>query len=668
MAFRDLWGQRLNSKIGRFIQRLSKLPRPYKRLITIAADIVALPLALWSAFALRLGTFTPPIEHIWWLFVVVPVLTVPLLKFSGLYREVLRYMGPQAALAILKGVTLSVALLGVVALLGDVRDLPRSVLILYWMNGLLYLGGSRILLRAMLQSLIRRQHGRVPVVIYGAGAAGAQLVSALDMSPDYVPVAMVDDDASLWGSTVAGLQVHSPVLLEELITDSNVHHVLLALPTASRERRRAIIRRLEPFPVRVKTVPNLVDLATGRAALDDIRDVEIEDLLGRDPVAPDRTLLSACIYQKNVLVTGAGGSIGSELCRQIALLSPRRLVLYEISEFALYQIERELREMLERSATEVELVPMLGSVLNRVRLQEVMRAFEIETVYHAAAYKHVPLVEHNVLEGVRNNTLGTWHAAMAAQAVGVETFVLISTDKAVRPTNIMGASKRLAELVLQGLAAEGSETTFCMVRFGNVLGSSGSVVPLFREQIRQGGPVTITHPEITRYFMTIPEAATLVLQAGAMAEGGDVFVLDMGEPVKIVDLARQMIRLMGLEVRDQEHPNGDIEIVFTGLRPGEKLYEELLIGDNVTGTKHPMIMRAMESSLTWAEVEQLLVRLNKAYERFDCAEVEAVLAEAVTGFAHDRPGPDLLWQQMQETPTVEQKKVAYLRRPPAAGD
>lgn len=654
----------MNSKFGQIIRKLGELPRPAKRLITIVVDLAALPLALWSAFALRFGTLTPPVERFWWLFIVVPLLTVPILKVSGLYREVLRYMGPQAAVAILKGVSLSVALLGATALLGGARDFPRSVLILYWLTGLLYLGGSRILLRAMLQSIIRRPRGRESVVIYGAGAAGAQLVGALDLSSDYAPVAMVDDDPGLWGSTVRGLRVYSPASLERLVEESGVRHVLLALPAASKERRRALIRWLEPFPVHVKTVPSLADLAAGKAALEDIRDVDIEDLLGRDPVEPDRALLGACIHKKNVLVTGAGGSIGSELCRQIAGLSPRRLVLYESSEFALYQIERELREALERQAAAVELVPILGSVLDRSRLQELMKAFSIETVYHAAAYKHVPIVEHNALEGIRNNTLGTWYAAEAAVAAGVETFVLISTDKAVRPTNIMGASKRLAELVLQGLAQSGADTLFCMVRFGNVLGSSGSVVPLFREQIRQGGPVTITHPGITRYFMTIPEAATLVLQAGAMAEGGDVFVLDMGEPVKILDLARQMIRLMGYEVRDEANPDGDIEIVFTGLRPGEKLYEELLIGDNVTGTRHPMIMRATEASLPWVEVMRLLGRLQKAYERFDCEEAEAVLAEAVTGFAHEGPGQDLLWQKTQAQRAAAEAKVTYLRRSP----
>ncbi|NLO78710.1 MAG: polysaccharide biosynthesis protein [Xanthomonadaceae bacterium] len=638
----------MNSIVFNAARRLEALPRPTKRLMAIATDVVALPLALWSAFALRQGTFTPALEPFWWLFFVVPVLSVPVLRWSGLYREVLRYMGPQTAIAVLKGVTLSAVLLCMAALLGGLRELPRSVPILYWLMALLYIGGSRILFRALLQTLHRRARGREPVVIYGAGAAGAQLVSALDLSPDYAPVALIDDDRSLWGSLVRGLKVHPPAALEQLIEEAGIRHVLLALPTASRERRRAILQWLEPFPVHVKTVPSLNDLATGRAELGDIRDIDIEDLLGRDPVAPDQGLLEACIRGKNVLVTGAGGSIGSELCRQIARLGPRRLVLYELSEFALYQIDRELREKLDEQGATVELVPVLGSVLDRRRLQVLMKSLAVNTVYHAAAYKHVPIVEHNVLEGIRNNTLGTWHAAAAAQAAGVETFVLISTDKAVRPTNVMGASKRLAELVLQGLAQKGGDTVFCMVRFGNVLGSSGSVVPLFREQIRQGGPVTVTHPEITRYFMTIPEAATLVLQAGAMAQGGEVFVLNMGEPVKIVDLARQMIRLMGYQVRDEANPNGDIALQFTGLRPGEKLYEELWIGDNVSGTRHPMIMRAMEAALPWPKVEELLSRLERAYDRFDYGEAYAVLQEAVTGFVSSGPGVDLLWQAVRQ--------------------
>jgi FlaA1/EpsC-like NDP-sugar epimerase len=649
--------------ISKIAKRLAAVPRPAKRLITASVDLIALPFALWSAFALRFGTMTPPIDRYWLLFIVVPLLTVPALKVFGLYREVLRYMGPQAVTAILKGVTVSAVLLGAVALLGEARSLPRSVLILYWLTALVYVGGSRVLLRALLQSLIRRPRGREPVVIYGAGAAGAQLINALDQGFEYAPVALIDDDKALHGSIVRGLRVYAPAELDALVERSGIRYVLLALPTISRERRRAILNWLEPYPVHVKTVPSLNDVVAGNARLDQVREVDIDDLLGRDAVAPEQALLDSCIRGKDVLVTGAGGSIGSELCRQIACLSPRRLVLFEVSEFGLYQIERELRAALEQRAEEVELVPILGSVQDRKHLQAVMKAFGIATVYHAAAYKHVPMVEHNLLEGIRNNAIGTWHAAMAARETGVERFVLISTDKAVRPTNVMGASKRMAELVLQGLAQEGGKTIFCMVRFGNVLGSSGSVVPLFREQIRQGGPVTITHPEITRYFMTIPEAAALVIQAGAMAEGGDVFVLDMGEPVKIVDLARKMIHLMGFQVRDEQHPRGDIELRFTGLRPGEKLYEELLIGDNVTGTRHPMIMRAMEAALPWAEVEVLLHALEAAHERFDCREAHAVLKVAVAGFVSSGPEQDLLWQRTQPPARglSGEDNVTYLR-------
>lgn len=650
---------------ARALRFLGSLPRPAKRLITIALDLVVLPAALWSAFALRLGTLTPSIEPFWWLFVVVPVMTVPILKMAGLYREVLRYMSLYAGVAILKGVTLSALILAVAALLGEARGLPRSVLILYWMIALLYVGGSRIFLRAVLQALISRPRGREPVIIYGAGAAGAQLANALDLGESYLPVALVDDDRSLCGSHVRGLKVHPPAALEALIERLGVRYVLLALPAASRERRRAIVRWLAPFSVHVKTVPNLNDIVSGRARLDELRDIQIEDLLGRDPVEPDQELLQACIRGKSVLVTGAGGSIGGELCRQIVHLAPQLLVLYEISEFALYQIERELRAQLERDGLTVELIPVLGSVQDRERLQLLMEALSVATVYHAAAYKHVPLVESNGLEGVRNNTLGTWHTAMAAGAAGVETFVLVSTDKAVRPTSVMGASKRLAELILQGLAQEGGATLFCMVRFGNVLGSSGSVVPLFREQIRQGGPLTVTHPDITRYFMTIPEAASLVLQAGAMAEGGDVFVLDMGEPVKVVELGRQMIRLMGYEPREANTPDGEIELCFTGLRPGEKLYEELLIGDSVCATRHPMIMRATESSLPWVQVEALMWRLDDAYQRFDCSEMHAVLVESVAGFSGEGLDQDLFWQVAHPEVGQQRSKVAYLHRPRA---
>jgi FlaA1/EpsC-like NDP-sugar epimerase len=413
------------------------------------------------------------------------------------------------------------------------------------------------------------------------------------------------------------------------------------MPSVPHRRRREIIDALGPLPVKVMAMPGLAEIAAGTRRVDDVREVDIEDLLGRDPVRPNQRLLEACIRDKVVMVTGAGGSIGAELCRQIARLGPRRLVLFEQSEPALFQVEQEALKLVAGTGTGVDAI--LGSVVHRNRVQRAMQSFGVETVYHAAAYKHVPMVEHNPIEGVQNNVMGTLHTAEAALAAGVGTFVLVSTDKAVRPTNVMGATKRFAELVLQGLAQQGGPTRFCMVRFGNVLASSGSVVPVFREQIRHGGPVTVTHPEVTRYFMTIPEAAQLVLQAGAMGQGGDVFVLDMGEPVRILDLARQMVRLSGLEVRDDENPEGDIEIVFTGLRPGEKLYEELLIGEQDEPTEHPRIRRAREEGLPWADVQAYSERLQAASKGCDCIEVRAVLTEAVRGYVPEGGIVDRLW-------------------------
>jgi FlaA1/EpsC-like NDP-sugar epimerase len=647
---------------SRAVRIVSSAPRSMKRLMMVCADCLMLPLALWLAFGLRYGMLLPPVERFWWLFALAPLVSIPVFVRLGLYRAVIRYLGTQAAAAVLQAVTLSTLVLGVIVLLAGQLGFPRSVIILYWLLSLLSVGGSRFLARALLYRTGRRRAAREAVLIYGAGNAGAQLAGVLASTPAFEPVAMVDDNPALHGSVVRGLRVFPPRDLAELVEQYQVTQVLLAMPTVSRARRRQILAELEPLPVHVKTIPTLDDLLSGRARVDEIREIDIEDLLGRDPVAPNKDLLECCIRGKNVLVTGAGGSIGSELCRQIVRLGPRRLVLLDVSEFALYDIERELRGFVDERQSDVELVPLLGSVQERQRLLAVMRSFGIETVYHAAAYKHVPLVEHNVLEGVCNNVLGTWHAASAAREAGVERFVLISTDKAVRPTNVMGASKRMAELVLQGLAQSGGGTVFCMVRFGNVLGSSGSVVPLFREQIREGGPVTVTHPEITRYFMTIPEAAALVIQAGSMAQGGDVFVLDMGEPVKIVDLARRMIYLTGYQVRDETHPEGDVEIRFTGLRAGEKLYEELLIGDNTAGTPHPRIMRAMESALPTSAIERLLARLEAAADRFDCAEVHALLKEAVQEFSSDGPLMDLLWQMRNAAP--EPAVVTYLTHLP----
>jgi len=464
-----------------------------------------------------------------------------------------------------------------------------------------------------------------------------------------------------------GIHVGSPGQIAAIIRAKNVSRILLALPSASRARRREVLESLGNMPIPVQTVPGMSDIVDGSMRIDELQDVKIEDLLGRDPVEPKLKLMHANIKDKVVMVTGAGGSIGSELCRQIVLYEPKALVLFELSEFGLYSIEQELRALINDEQLDVVLQPILGNVQKQSRVQAVMEKFGVQTVYHAAAYKHVPLVEYNVVEGVVNNVFGTWRAAEAAVAAGVETFVLISTDKAVRPTNIMGASKRLAELVLQGLAIRQNKTRFCMVRFGNVLGSSGSVVPLFREQIRNGGPITVTHPEIIRYFMTIPEAAQLVIQAGAMGKGGDVFVLDMGEPVRIADLARRMVHLMGLEVKDNQHPDGDIEICFSGLRPGEKLYEELLIGENVRQTAHPRIMAANELSLNWKDMAELLRQLEHYCDNFAVERIVQLITEAPTGFSHSSAVCDLVdLQRNQNTLDKTTKKVPDLAELPVA--
>jgi FlaA1/EpsC-like NDP-sugar epimerase len=508
---------------------------------------------------------------------------------------------------------------------------------------LINLVGCRFLARIFLN---RRNTRGEPVIVYGAGEGGARLVTALMTGDDFVPVALVDDNPLLQGKRVHGVEVYAPARVERLIADSEVTRVLLAMPSATRRTRRMILERLSDFPVHVQTIPEISDLVTGKARVEDIRDVDVEDLLGRDAIPPDSKLLRASITGKTVLVTGAGGSIGAELCRQILQLAPQTLVLYEISEFALYKIERELRDIAENTGSTCEIVPLIGSVHHIERVREVLEVFHINTVYHAAAYKHLPLVEYNLLEGVYNNVFGTLHVAKAAIEAGTDTFVLISTDKAVSPTSVMGATKRLAEMILQALQDEHPGIRFSMVRFGNVLASSGSVVPLFRDQIRKGGPVTVTHREIIRYFMTIPEAAQLVIQAGGMAEGGDVFVLDMGQPVKIRDLARRMINLMGLTVRDEDTPDGDIAIKYTGLRPAERLYEELLIGTDVSGTIHPRIMRANEDYIAFDELLPLIEDLRIAAEHLDRARAREVLKTAVAGYEPANGIDDLLWNKM----------------------
>jgi FlaA1/EpsC-like NDP-sugar epimerase len=642
--------------IRQLLQWVIGWPRVSKKACMVGADLLALPAILWLAITLRLGSADHGDAASTLLFVALPVITIPVLVHMGLYRAVIRFISSRALVAALGGVTVSTAIIFVLTYFPGFGNVPRSSLVIYWSMALLYVGGSRYVIRLLLAP---GASAASRVVIYGAGTAGARLAQAMSMSTEARPIAFVDDDRTLWGAVISGLRVYRPAEITRLRDEFDVDRVLLAMPSASRSVRRAVLERIQAPGLRVQTVPDISDILAGNAQLEDVRDVEANDLLGREPVAPIQKLFDACIRDKVVMVTGAGGSIGSELCRQIARVNPRRLVLFEMSELALYSIERELRQVAQHEGFDLELTALLGNAHHRNRLVEIMQAYGVQTIYHAAAYKHVPIVEQNVIAGMYNNVLSTWHAAEAALACNVEKFVLISTDKAVNPTNVMGATKRLAEMVLQGLSTRGGRTRFCMVRFGNVLESSGSVVPLFREQIRRGGPVTVTHPDITRYFMTIPEATQLVLQAGAMANGGDVFVLDMGKPVKIADLARRMISLSGLRVRDEQNPDGDIEIQFTGLRPAEKLYEELLIGSNVSGTEHPMIMRALEPCLPWTRLESLLEELREDMNRLDVPATLDVLMGAVHEYA---PGPrpaDLVWAR-KEAQRETQAKVTSL--------
>ena len=633
------------------------LPRPAKRAIMLAADGVMIPLALATALWLKNGNAPDGVVASPWLYVAALGVSIPIFIKLGLYRAVVRFLGARASKAIVTGVTGSVLMLVLVNELLLEQPVPLTALAIYWALALLYVGGSRLLAR---QVLVLRPRESERVAIFGAGEAGARLASSLYAGRDFLPVAFVDDNRSLWGSVIHGVEVYSPDQLADLVKIYDIRRVLLALPSVNHRRRREILASLESLALHVQTVPDIGDIVVGHARVEDIRDVDASDLLGREPVPPDPRLFDACIRNKVVMVTGAGGSIGSELCRQIARLGPRRMVLFEMSELALYNIDRELRHLVGAEDREVEITALLGNAHHKYRVREIIQAYGVQTVYHAAAYKHVPIVEQNIIEGIHNNVIATWYTAEAAHECGVETFVLISTDKAVNPTNVMGATKRLAEIVLQGVQKRGSRTRFCMVRFGNVLESSGSVVPLFREQIRRGGPVTVTHPDVIRYFMTIPEASQLVLQAGAMAHGGDVFVLDMGKPVRIVDLARRMVSLSGLTVRDEETPDGDIEIRFTGLRPAEKLYEELLIGNNITGTEHPMIMRAIEHSPEWPEVQELLQQLIVAMGQFDVREARELLMRAVREYRPSGDIADLVWR-WSETHRAADGKVTNLQ-------
>ena len=570
------------------------------------------------------------------------VLALPIFISAGFYRAIFRYSGLPAMMAVGRAMLLYGVPFAAIFTFVGVDGVPRTVGLIQPILLLLLVGASRAAARVWLGGLYQKQMRLASLpqtLIYGAGSAGRQLASAMSNSAEMRVVGFLDDDDRLHGQVLNGLPIHNPADLEEILNGSLIADVLLALPSVSRQRRNEILDALKPHKVAVRTLPGLSDIATGKIKLSDVRELDIDDLLGREPVKPNGLLLNLNTHNKTVLVTGAGGSIGSELCRQIVKTQPKQLLLVDMSEFALYLIHQKLQALVAGDAPDIEIVPLLASVCDEVRMHEIMDTWKPHTVYHAAAYKHVPLVEHNPAEGVRNNVWGTWVCAEAALRNKVRNFVLISTDKAVRPTNIMGATKRLAEMVLQALAeagagagTTGAKTTFSMVRFGNVLGSSGSVVPLFREQIKNSGPITLTHADMTRYFMTIPEAAQLVIQAGAMGQGGDVFVLDMGQPVKIIDLARRMVELSGLTVRDEQRPDGDIELNVTGLRPGEKLYEELLIGDNPRPTQHPRIMKAQEQFLSWPLLEPKLNALSLAMSVNDVSLIRGLLQQLVSGY------------------------------------
>lgn len=643
------------------------LPRAAKRFVALSVDLGLCVLTVWLAFYLRLGEFVALSGTALWAVAASVGIALPIFVVSGLYRAIFRYSGWPALLAVARAVGIYGLLYASVFTAVGVTGVPRTVGIIQPILLLLFVGASRALARVWLgdQYLgILKRASRPKVLIYGAGTTGRQLAAAMANSHEMQVAGFLDDDDRLHGHVLNGQPIYNPADLDNLATTLNISDVLLAMPSLSRKRRNEILSQIRVARVAVRTLPSVTDLAQGKVSISDLRELDIDDLLGREPVTPNHILLSKNIVGKVVLVTGAGGSIGSELCRQILAVNPAKLLLIEQSEFALYAIHQELEEKLAglEGAAPPALVPLLASVQDDDRMREILSTWHPDTVYHAAAYKHVPLVEHNPAAGIKNNVLGTLRTAQAAAENGVSDFVLISTDKAVRPTNVMGASKRLAEMALQALAAtqagagEAGATKFSMVRFGNVLGSSGSVVPKFRQQIRDGGPITLTHPEVTRYFMTIPEAAQLVIQAGAMAKGGDVFVLDMGQPVKIIDLARRMVELSGLTVKDEQNPEGDIEIAVTGLRPGEKLYEELLIGDNPKPTVHPRIMKAHEEFIPWAEFETKLTALEMALNVNDVGVIRLMMQQLVAGYI---PSDDIVdWVYLEQEAEAQALGVA----------
>jgi len=628
------------------IRRLISLTRVYKQLILILIDSFLLITVLLIAFSLRIGNFYWPNDDLFWIIFGAPLIAIPIFLRFHLYNTIIRFIGFNSMWMIFQAVGIYALIWGMVAFMaasqgtGSIQDIPRSIIFINWILAIVTIVGLRMIARWLLTSFSANEPSS-NVMIYGSGSAGRQLSIALMQSNEYRIVAFIDDEIENHGRSINGVKVLSPDEIQKSINQYNVTEILMAVPTLSRSRRKEIINFLEPFPVLVRSLPSVSELAKGKVKIDDLREVTIKDLLGRDSILPNQNLLSLNIVNKVVMVSGAGGSIGSELCRQILILKPSILILFELSEFALYTIHREL----SIATPNIKILPFLGSVNNKERVGQILKSFSVQTIYHAAAYKHVPMVEFNNNEGVNNNIFGTWSFAEAAIEHKVETFVLISTDKAVRPTSTMGTTKRFAELILQGLSSHQVNTRFTMVRFGNVLGSSGSVIPLFKKQINEGGPITVTNPKMIRYFMTIPEAVELVIQAGAMGKGGDVFVLNMGDPVSINELAKKMIRLSGLEIKDESNPNGDIEIHYTGIRPGEKLFEELIIGSNISQTEHPMIMRAQEDEIDWVDLKVILKNLEEALIDSDFEKVRELLTIAVPDFRPQSPIQDFLYSK-----------------------
>ena len=616
--------------------KILTLDRRYKQLITLAFDIVILVFSLWLAFFLQSDSSFISKHFIsnLWILIIVPVIAIPIFIKTGLYRSVLQYTGVKVITTSFQSITVTCILVTLIHYYGKGyffeidHILPRSIVPNFWFISNTFIITSRFLLKGMIYSWDTRVNKRKQTLIYGAGTAGVQLVESLTKSVDYAPVAFIDDDIKKQGTIINYLQIFSFENIDKVIKKYDIKLILLAIPSASQTKRVEILKKLSKFPLEVKVLPSVDNIVNGEVTIDSIKHVQVEDILGRDAVLPKEELLKKNIKGKNVLITGAGGSIGSELCRQVLNLGPKKIILFENSEFNLYSIHQELSQSRKRS----EIILKLATVTNFQQLKKVIFENEVNTIFHAAAYKHVPMVEMNISEGVYNNVVGTFNVAKAAMQYKVENMILISTDKAVRPTNVMGASKRFSELVLQAFSEKKSSTCFSMVRFGNVLDSAGSVVPLFRKQIKEGGPVTVTHRNITRYFMSIPEAVQLVLQAGAMAKGGDVFVLDMGPPIKILDLAYRMIHLSGLKPIDNDNPNGDIKIRFTGLRAGEKLYEELLIGDDVIQSEHPRIMQAREEKLPLDIIENKVVEIIRFRNKQDDASIKDILLQNVNGY------------------------------------